>query len=116
MLYSVCDIFWSLFDVLDCRNPQLFVREQEHSQRYHTIFSSYGLVSRNTRNESHAGPAPVECVHGRAAYFNETIGIGPTRQLAQHNTFKGHLLSYLFGSPDRVYRLQAQQRPVILAP
>lgn len=42
------------------------------------------------------------------AYFNETIGTGPTGQLVQHNTFKG--------SPDRVYSLQAQQHPVILAP
>lgn len=49
-------------------------------------------------------------------YFNETIGTGPIGQLVQHNTFKEHLLSYLCGSPDRVYRLQAQQCPVILAP
>lgn len=32
------------------------------------------------------------------AYFKETTGTGPTRQLVKHKRFKGHLLWYLCGS------------------
>ncbi len=35
------------------------------------------------------------------AYFKETTGTDPTRQLVWHDRFKGHLISYLCGSQSQ---------------